>query len=218
MENKLLKKLQIKPGYCVSIINEQHSVNFGVVPTDVSFNNQFISSADAFFIFATNRKELYQQLEKVAPSINEKTICWLIYPKSKSGIATDLNLMQNWEGLKNYKVEPCASAAIDETWTALRVRKEGQSKKSGLANEDIQKSEYGDYIDVTSKTVRLPPYLLEALTTHPTALSFFESLSYSNKKEYVLWILSAKQEKTRDERIGKTVEKLLSGKKNPSEK
>ncbi|WP_410221656.1 hypothetical protein [Pedobacter sp.] len=132
MENKLLKKLQIKPGFCVSVINEQHSVNFGVVPTDISFKNQFISSADAFFIFAKNRKELYLQLEKVASSINDKTICWLIYPKSKGSIPTDLNLMQNLEDLKNYKVEPCASAAIDETWTALRIKKRRAKQKIGF--------------------------------------------------------------------------------------
>lgn len=218
MENKLLKKLQIKSGFSVSVVNEQCPVNFGAIPTDVAFNNQFIPSADAFLVFATNRKELYQQLEKVALSITEKTICWLIYPKSKSNISTDLNLMQNWEDLKNYKVEPCASAAIDETWTALRIKQEGQGKKSGLANEDIPKSEYDNYVDVANKIVKLPPYLMETLITHPTALSFFEHLSYSNKKEYVLWVLSAKQEKTRNERIEKTVEKLLSGKKNPTEK
>ncbi|WP_410221657.1 YdeI/OmpD-associated family protein [Pedobacter sp.] len=87
-----------------------------------------------------------------------------------------------------------------------------------MANEDIQKSEYGDYIDIANRTVKLPPYLTEVLKLHPMAISFFESLSYSNKKEYVLWVLSAKQEKTRNERVSKTVEKLLSGKKNPSEK
>jgi uncharacterized protein YdeI (YjbR/CyaY-like superfamily) len=49
-------------------------------------------------------------------------------------------------------------------------------------------------------------------------MDFYQQLSYSNKKEYVLWILTAKQEKTRDERLVKLVEKLNVGKKNPSEK
>jgi uncharacterized protein YdeI (YjbR/CyaY-like superfamily) len=34
----------------------------------------------------------------------------------------------------------------------------------------------------------------------------------------VVWILSAKQEKTKQERLVKMVEKLIAGKKNPSEK
>ncbi|MFD2147142.1 YdeI/OmpD-associated family protein [Mucilaginibacter antarcticus] len=49
-------------------------------------------------------------------------------------------------------------------------------------------------------------------------MAFYQSLSYSNKKEYVLWILSAKQDKTRDERLERMVDKLNAGKKNPSEK
>jgi uncharacterized protein YdeI (YjbR/CyaY-like superfamily) len=49
-------------------------------------------------------------------------------------------------------------------------------------------------------------------------LSLYQQLSYSNKKEYLLWILTAKQEKTRDERLVKFIEKLIAGKKNPSEK
>jgi uncharacterized protein YdeI (YjbR/CyaY-like superfamily) len=34
----------------------------------------------------------------------------------------------------------------------------------------------------------------------------------------VLWILTAKQEKTREERLVKMVEKLVAGKKNPADK
>jgi uncharacterized protein YdeI (YjbR/CyaY-like superfamily) len=54
--------------------------------------------------------------------------------------------------------------------------------------------------------------------SNPAAMSFYQSLSYSNRKEYVLWILTAKQEKTLTERLTKMVEKLRAGKKNPSEK
>jgi uncharacterized protein YdeI (YjbR/CyaY-like superfamily) len=58
----------------------------------------------------------------------------------------------------------------------------------------------------------------QALSASAAAMAFYESLSFSNKKEYVVWILSAKQEKTKTERLEKLVEKLLTGKKNPSEK
>jgi len=56
------------------------------------------------------------------------------------------------------------------------------------------------------------------LAPSTAAFNFFQSLSFSNKKEYVVWILSAKQEKTKNERLTKLSEKLLAGKKNPSEK
>jgi uncharacterized protein YdeI (YjbR/CyaY-like superfamily) len=64
----------------------------------------------------------------------------------------------------------------------------------------------------------LPADMAEALAQTPSAMAFYQGLSYSNKKEYVVWILSAKQEKTRGERLVKTIEKLSANKKNPAEK
>jgi len=37
-------------------------------------------------------------------------------------------------------------------------------------------------------------------------MEFFEKLSYAHRKEYVQWIISAKKEKTRIQRIEKAVE------------
>jgi len=56
------------------------------------------------------------------------------------------------------------------------------------------------------------------LQHNPPASRFYEQLSYSSKKEYVLWILTAKQEKTRADRLARMAEKLTAGKKNPAEK
>ncbi|RZJ71320.1 MAG: hypothetical protein EOO47_22965 [Flavobacterium sp.] len=91
-------------------------------------------------------------------------------------------------------------------------------KRSGLGNTEIAKSDYGNYIDVANKIITLPEDLESELKKEVSAFDFYQSLSYSNRKEYVLWVLSAKQEKTRLDRILKTVEKLAAGKKNPSEK
>lgn len=68
------------------------------------------------------------------------------------------------------------------------------------------------------KIITLPEDLEIELKKHISAFDFYRGLSYSNRKEYVLWVLSAKQEKTRLDRIQKTLEKLLAGKKNPSQK
>jgi len=44
---------------------------------------------------------------------------------------------------------------------------------------------------------------------------FFDSLPYSNKKEYVLWITTAKKEKTRQRRLQKSLDLLLAKVKHP---
>jgi uncharacterized protein YdeI (YjbR/CyaY-like superfamily) len=55
-------------------------------------------------------------------------------------------------------------------------------------------------------------------TKHKEAQEFFSSLSFTNQKEYVTWIEGAKKEETRQRRLETALEKLLAGKKNPSEK
>lgn len=82
----------------------------------------------------------------------------------------------------------------------------------------------GDRIDVDlerdteERTIDVPEPLQKALTTSAAAKKFFDSLSYTNRKEYCNWITSAKREETRTNRLQATLEKLKAGKKNPSEK
>jgi uncharacterized protein YdeI (YjbR/CyaY-like superfamily) len=126
--------------------------------------------------------------------------------------------MKSWQELNAFGLTPCASAAVNETWTALRLKLIEEVKPSGMRNDHIKTNEYGEYIDPVNKTVKLPADLQAALSGHPQALAYFNQLAYSHRKEYVLWVLSAKQEKTRNSRLGKTVEMLLNHKKNPSGK
>jgi uncharacterized protein YdeI (YjbR/CyaY-like superfamily) len=64
--------------------------------------------------------------------------------------------------------------------------------------------------------VTIPDDLAEALKKIPTAASFFESLAYTHRKEYVRWITEAKREETRVARVIKTLDKLERGIKNPT--
>ncbi len=220
MENQLIKKLQIKAGFKVCVINapENFQTIVGELPGDVNFSFGETEDYNALLIFAITKTDMLEALDSQYKQVTAQTICWIIYPKAKSKLASDLNLMQSWDALKVYHLEPCASAAIDGVWTALRIKPEGTTKKSGLANEDIAKNDYGDYIDIVRKIVTLPEEINTELIKTPVAFSNYEKLSYSNKKEYVLWVLSAKQEKTKTDRMNKMVEKLLAGKKNPTDK
>ena len=44
---------------------------------------------------------------------------------------------------------------------------------------------------------------------------FFQSLSFTNKKEYLEWIVTARREETRKERIAGSIERLGKSWKNP---
>src|SRR6185312_12109816 len=107
---------------------------------------------------------------------------------------------------------------INHTWTALRFKPKALTKTSDTCNEEIKQNEYSQWVDVDKRIVRLPDEIKSVLEKSSKALANYESLSYSNRKEYVLWVLTAKQEKTKSERLVKLVEKLEAGKKNPAEK
>lgn len=220
MENPFLKKLQIRPNFTVKVVDppENASAIFGEIPHDIyiQYNNPEVFNA--LITFSTSKKQLDLQIESNLSRINAKSIFWVFMPKKNSKIHSDLDLMKTWKELEVFGLAPCASASINETWTALRLKLISEVKPSGMRNDHIKTNEYGDYIDPENKIVKLPLDLAEALTPHPMALNYFNQLAYSHKKEYVLWILSAKQDKTRQARIEKALDMLQNGKKNPSVK
>ena len=183
---------------------------------EISFNAD--GSFDGVQLFVKDTAELAISLKLIIPVLKPDAVFWVIYPKKNKGVTTDLEMMSGWEVTKPYGLKPVASAAIDDVWTSLRFRPEENIKVSEGRNDNIRNNEFGEYIDVDNKQVKLPPEISDTLEKEITAMDFYQSLSYSNKKEYVLWILTAKQEITRKERLFKMVEKLNDGKKNPSEK
>lgn len=219
MENQLLKKLHIKSGYKVLILNAPEDLveligDFDAIQLSFNIEKEF----DALLLFVMNSYELEEQLDELHEKLKQDTLLWIVYPKKSSGIPTDLNMMRPWDELKTYQLTPCASASISEVWTGLRLKPISLVKASPVRNENIQKNDFSNYIDVLNKQVKMPEDLEFALKKYPKALDYFHSLAYSHKKEYVLWILTAKQDKTRISRIEKTIEMLLSGKKNPNAK
>lgn len=105
-----------------------------------------------------------------------------------------------------------ASAAIDKTWTALRLRPKELIKKSKISNAAIQNNELNRFIDTKSRIVNLPEDVKQALEKEPAALAAYQKLAYNHQKEYLVWILTAKQETTRAGRVQKMMEKLLEAK------
>ncbi len=63
-----------------------------------------------------------------------------------------------------------------------------------------------------------PKDLGEVLSKYPEAKVLFDRLSFTNRKEYVTWIVEAKKSDTRTMRVTAALDKILSNKKNPSEK
>jgi len=61
----------------------------------------------------------------------------------------------------------------------------------------------------------LAPDLIKALTETSEITSLWEAITQIARNEFICWVEDAKQEKTREKRISRTVEELLDGQKRP---
>jgi hypothetical protein len=78
---------------------------------------------------------------------------------------------------------------------------------------------FGDEVTITvepdtePRVIEVPAELKKAFKTEKEAKAFFEKLSYTHQREYVMWINEAKRAETRQNRIVKAIEMLKQGKK-----
>ncbi len=79
------------------------------------------------------------------------------------------------------------------------------------------KKEAGDLVHVIlyldASPLVIPQELIDCLNEYPEAMKFYERLTQSEKRLFLNWVYSAKQEDTKANRIVKMIDKLLLGKK-----
>ena len=82
-------------------------------------------------------------------------------------------------------------------------------KSAGVtAGEEV---DVGIELDTEPREVSVPPDFAGALGRDSNARRYFDGLSYSHKRRYVMSIEEAKTDATRQRRIAKAVEKLAEG-------
>ena len=164
--------------------------------------------------FATNRAQVEKEAAKVLSLVKENVTCWIYFPKGSSKIQTDLSRDKGWDALlAQQQLTWLSLVGFDETWSAFAFRlKNGVEKNKPVA---IKERAIHSYVDAAAKTIRLPEDLATAFKKNKAASDFFHTLSYSNRKEYVEWIVTAKQETTRQNRVSGTIERLHNHWKNP---
>ncbi|MBL7760737.1 MAG: YdeI/OmpD-associated family protein [Sediminibacterium sp.] len=172
---------------------------------------------DFVLVFALSQTQLNNVLCEVFPALHDETKLWIAYPKATSKIASDLNRDCSWECLTKKEYECVRQVALDHVWSAMRFKKLDQIPNR-TRNFSESKGLQLNGVDFEKRLVKAPVELERLFTTHEEAKEFFTSLSFTNQKEYVTWIEGAKKEETRKRRLETALEKLLAGKRNPTEK
>ena len=172
---------------------------------------------DFVLLFVLSQCQLNNVLKDIFPALHDDSKLWVAYPKTTSKIVSDLNRDCSWELLTQSEYESVRQVALDHVWSAIRFKKTDKIPNRSRAFAEM-KNEPANGIDFEKRLVVPPVELDKLVARHSDAREFFSSLSFTNQKEYVSWIEGAKKEETRKRRLETALEKLLAGKKNPSEK
>ena len=218
MLQNLLEKLQLKDEKNLLIQGLPSSIEKQFIKLAFAKNVTpllKIRKIDFALVFALSGNQLRSILQEVLPALHEEGKFWIAHPKLTSKIATDLNRDCSWECLRNQGFHAVDQVALDHVWTALRFARTEEVLEEVGAETMVSTFKY---IDQDGRSVTAPTDFADVLKTHESAHSFFQTLSSTNKKEYVTWITGAKREDTRSRRMEIALDKLLAGKRNPSEK
>jgi hypothetical protein len=113
---ELAAKLQLKPGQGV------HAVRAPVSLTSVLESLPAGTESDAaLLVFVVNREILERERRRIIEAVSNDVVTWVAYPKARQ-LGTDLNRDSLAALLSESAVQPVRQIAIDDTWSALRLR------------------------------------------------------------------------------------------------
>ncbi|PKV67383.1 YdeI/OmpD-associated family protein [Pontibacter ramchanderi] len=204
MIQEIAKKLNLKPGWRVLVLNAQAGIAEALQAQGMEVDSTPAAGIayDAVQVFATDSRELNYYLPMAEPALKRQGLLWVAYPKKSSGIKSDLNRDAGWEAISSLGYAPVRQVAIDDTWSSLRFKHESERSAPSKFGVDAPG------IDRKNRTVEIPQDLREALES-AGLLDTFEKLAFTHRKEHVLAILEAKRPETRSNRIGKTIQMLM---------
>jgi hypothetical protein len=119
----LPRKLGIKPGHRVLLLSapEPFDATLGELPDGVTTARRLTGKADVIVSFHTERRDLESRIGKLRAAMQPAAGLWIAWPKRASKVPTDLteNVVRDL-ALANALVDNKV-AAIDETWSGLRL-------------------------------------------------------------------------------------------------
>ena len=119
----LAKKLGIKPGMIVQVVNppDDYTRLLDPMPDGVVIRLRGATALDLVHVFTQSRSELLEALMTYQKKIRQNGVIWVSWPKKASGIPTEVNENTIREvalplGLVDIKV-----CAVDEIWSGLKL-------------------------------------------------------------------------------------------------
>ncbi|MGQ0739397.1 MAG: YdeI/OmpD-associated family protein [Bacteroidota bacterium] len=222
MASSISDKLRIKPKFSLLTLNAPADFKKGLqgLPAGVKITDPIAIGSgkdyDQVHWFVYNRAQLEKEMSRVMKLVKPEVVVWVYYPKGTSKVQTDLTRDKGWDCLlaEGDKLTWISLISFDDTWSTFGFRAKTEADKKKEAKPASPREIY-NWVNPQTKEVRLPDDLAAALKKTKKEAVFFDTLSFTNKKEYIEWIVTAKREETRNERITGTIERLGKQWKNP---
>ena len=118
----LAKKLGIKEGFTVSIINQpDYYFNLFTDLPEIKITEDKKTKKDFIHYFVTKEKELVKNIKSLKEEIVQNGMIWISWPKKSSKVETDIteDAIRN-RALKNGLVD-VKVCAVDEVWSGLKL-------------------------------------------------------------------------------------------------
>ncbi len=215
-------KLKIKQGYSLLTLHAPDNFKKGLapVPTGVTISDSASGGTKTYnqvHWFVINKAQMEKEMSRVLKLVKPEVIVWVYYPKGTSKMQADLTRDKGWDCLlkEGDKLTWISLISFDDTWSVFGFRAKTEADKKKEAKPKPER-EIFKWVNPVTKEVKLPDDLESLLNKNKKQSDFFNALSFTNKKEYIEWIVTAKREETRTERLNGTIERLGKGWKNPS--
>ena len=114
--------------------------------------------------------------------VKDEVVCWIYYPKGTSKIQTDLTRDKGWDKLLKHgdHLTWISLISFDETWSTFGFRPRTTADQKKEAKPAVR--EIFNWVNPTTKEVKLPVDLSSALKKNKKEAAYFETLSFTNKR------------------------------------
>ena len=134
----LASKLALKAGQTFLVLGDPKGYleKLGELPPGVTMTNG--PKADAVQAFASSKKEMKEGLAKAKAALNPGGMIWLTYPKQTSKVKSEINRDTIREYASSVGLETVALVAVDDYWSALRLKVTRGDSEPTRANSSIR--------------------------------------------------------------------------------
>lgn len=215
----LLKKMKFVPSDKIAVVGAPPIFPVTRLLREMGqpFSTQLEASYDWLVVCVMSTADVGTMVPLAMKSLSSSGLMWVCYPKRGGRYKTDLSRDHGWDAIQGIGLKHVNLISVDEDWTAWGVILgtdeivEKSQKKSDARNELL-----AQYMDHKTREMWYPTAMQAVLDAHPQQKEFFLQLSFTNRKEYLEWIVSAKRAETQQQRLETMVEYLKTHRKNPA--